>query len=103
MKGGSNEDITVLRVSVTGSKAGKRMKLEWEMVDLYDSERNMSSMAKTTGFPAVILTEWLARHRIAQHGIVAPECLFVGSQFDDFMQELNQHGVSIKYSEQPLS
>jgi lysine 6-dehydrogenase len=99
MKGASNEDITVLRVSVTGTKSGKAKKLEWEMVDLYDKDRNLTSMAKTTGFPPVILTEWLARKQISKTGIVAPECLLSGSQFDDFVRNLEGNGIDIKFNE----
>jgi lysine 6-dehydrogenase len=97
MKGGSNEDITVLRVTVTGTKDGKQTKLEWEMVDMYDSERQITSMAKTTSFPAVILAEWMAEGKIAKRGVAAIEDVIIGQLFDPFMQELSNRGIHISF------
>ncbi|MDZ5474077.1 saccharopine dehydrogenase C-terminal domain-containing protein [Bacillus sp. 31A1R] len=97
MKGESNEDITVLRVTVKGKKDGKSVKLEWEMVDLYDNEKNITSMARTTGYPAVILTEWLANGTLKQSGVVSIEELIIGDYFDPFMEELKQRNIHIKF------
>jgi lysine 6-dehydrogenase len=100
MKGGSNEDITVLRVTVTGTKDDKATKLEWEMVDLYDNEQNTTSMAKTTGFPAVILAEWMAEGKIAKRGVAAVEEIIIGHLFDPFMHELSIRGIHISFKEE---
>ncbi|MFM1651808.1 hypothetical protein ACI7RC_06880 [Brevibacillus sp. B_LB10_24] len=40
----------MVRVYVNGVKDGQNKRLEWEMVDMYDIERNITSMARTTGF-----------------------------------------------------
>lgn len=96
MKGGSNQDITVLRVVVTGKKDGRPARYEWEMVDLYDEVRGYTSMAKTTGFPAVIVTEWLAAGKIPERGFLAPEQLLVGDRFEPFMSELAGRGIVIQ-------
>lgn len=100
MKGESKEDITVLRVTVNGQKGGKKTKLEWQMVDLYDNDRNITSMAKTTGFPAVILAEWLAKGNLSQRGVVAIEEIIIGELFDPFMKELQHRGVNIVFKEE---
>ncbi|SDE67657.1 lysine 6-dehydrogenase [Paenibacillus sp. UNCCL117] len=100
MKGGSNEDITVLRVTVTGTRNGVRTKLEWEMVDHYDSERKITSMAKTTGFPAVILAEWIAEGKLEQRGVAAIEDVIIGRRFDPFVQELGRRGIPISFKEE---
>ncbi|QDR82651.1 saccharopine dehydrogenase family protein [Sporomusa termitida] len=100
MKGKSEEDITVLRVVVTGKRAGKPVRLQWEMVDLYDRERQMTSMAKTTGFPAVIIAEWLAEGKLAECGVIAPEQLLIGDRFAPFIAELKNRGIEIAYSEE---
>jgi hypothetical protein len=41
-------DITVLRVIVEGEKSGNWASYTFEMVDFYDTERKVTSMAKTT-------------------------------------------------------
>jgi lysine 6-dehydrogenase len=100
MKGGSNEDITVLRVTVTGTRGGERKKLEWEMVDHYDNERKMTSMAKTTGFPAILLAEWMAEGKLEKRGVAAIEDVIVGRHFDPFLQELGKRGITISFKEE---
>lgn len=100
MKGGSNEDMTVLRVTVTGNRGGKRTKLEWEMVDAYDSDRRITSMAKTTGFPAILLTEWMAEGRLDIRGVKAIEDVIIGRHFDPFVRELGDRGIAITFREE---
>lgn len=100
MKGRSNEDITVLRVTVTGTKDEKETKFEWEMVDMYDNEQNITSMAKTTGYPAVILAEWMAKGKIAKRGVAPVEEIIIGNLFDPFMQELSIRGIHISFKEE---
>jgi lysine 6-dehydrogenase len=95
MKGGSNQDFTVVRVVVSGRKGGQPARHEWEMVDLYDEERGYTSMAKTTGFPAVILTELLAEGLLPERGFLTPEQLLTGERYERFMAELSGRGVVI--------
>lgn len=95
MKGASNEDVTVLRVSVTGTKAGRPVRHEWEMVDLYDRERSMPSMTKTTGFPVVIFARWLAEGSVPERGVLAPEQLLATHRFGAFLSELAACGVEV--------
>ena len=77
MLGASHEDVTVLRVEVSGVKDGKPTKLTWEMVDLYDHERKITSMAKTTAIPAAIMAKWIACKKIIETGVVPIESLIV--------------------------
>ena len=96
MRGGSHRDATVLRVTVTGRRRGVSATLAWEMVDLYDDARQMTSMAKTTAFPAAIVAEWIASGRIKETGVIPPESLLIGDRFEPFMAELEKRGVNIR-------
>ncbi|MEK0316641.1 saccharopine dehydrogenase C-terminal domain-containing protein [Cohnella sp. 56] len=102
MKGGSNEDMTVLRVTVTGTRNGRKMKLEWEMVDAYDKERSITSMAKTTGFPAVQLTQWMAEGKLDKRGVAAIEDVIIGDVFDPFVAALGKRGIAISFKEEEI-
>ena len=101
MKGASNEDVTVLRVTVTGTKDGRSVRHEWEMVDLYDRERSMPSMTKTTGFPVVIFARWLAEGSVPERGVLAPEQLLATHRFDAFLSELAACGVEVSKRSAP--
>lgn len=96
LKGETEEDITVLRVTAEGLKDGKKTKLEWEMIDTYDKERKITSMAKTTAFPAVLLAEWLAEGKIKERGVVPVEEIIIGDKFAPFVEELGNRGIQIK-------
>ena len=77
MIGDSNEDITVVRVEVSGVKDGKSTKYTWEMIDGYDHERNITSMAKTTALPAALMANWIAMGKITETGVVPIESLII--------------------------
>lgn len=99
MTGESDEDITVLRVEVSGTKEGKATKYMWEMVDLYDHGRNITSMAKTTALPAAIMAKWIAKKKITDTGVVPIENLIVNGNFNPFIGELKELGINIEFSE----
>lgn len=102
MKGNSKEDITVLRVEVSGLKAGQQTKYTWEMVDFYDHERNITSMAKTTALPAMLLANWIAMEKIKEVGIVPIEKVIIGDRFRPFLEELKDLGIEIAFREEVL-
>ncbi|PWW32131.1 lysine 6-dehydrogenase [Cytobacillus oceanisediminis] len=102
LQGKSKEDITVLRVEVNGRKGGTQTKYTWEMVDFYDHERNITSMAKTTALPAMLLANWIAEGKIKEKGIVAVEELIIKDRFAPFMEQLNDLGIRIEFKEEVL-
>ena len=99
MVGKSTEDITLLRVEVSGIKGGKKTKYTWEMVDLYDHVRNITSMAKTTAFPAALTARWIAEKKLTDTGVVPIENLIINSKFDVFSEELRSLGINIEFNE----
>ncbi len=68
-------DITVMRVTVEGEKAGKAKRFDWSLVDRHDPETGLRSMPRTTGFPASIMTTLLARGTVSTPGVHPPELL----------------------------
>lgn len=51
--GPGEEEFTALRVEVEGLRDGRRERDTWELLDRTDPVRGETSMARTTGFPAV--------------------------------------------------
>ncbi|PKR86452.1 saccharopine dehydrogenase family protein [Heyndrickxia camelliae] len=98
LKGKSNEDITVVRVTVKGWKNGKPAQYEWEMVDFYDQNRQITSMAKTTSIPAMLMAKWIAEGKLDERGIVPPESIIVGDRFQPFIKELAEYGIDFKFT-----
>jgi lysine 6-dehydrogenase len=90
-------DLTVMRVEVSGTKGGKPVTYTWDLYDEYDPKTGYTSMARTTGFPNVIVARMLARGELRRPGVIPPELLGGDDRFFDTMLEgLRQRGVELK-------
>jgi len=92
---GKEKDVTLLRVTVRGTRGGSDITYEYEMIDCYDAIENVTSMARTTAFTGAIASMMLADHRIDEKGILAPESCFAGSTFKALFQRLAEKNVKI--------
>jgi lysine 6-dehydrogenase len=89
-------DITVLLVRVTGKSDGLDVQVTYNMVDVYDEEKKIASMAKTTGCTAAIVARMLARGDIPQKGIQWPVYIIKGKLFKELLSVLRARGDEIK-------
>jgi saccharopine dehydrogenase-like NADP-dependent oxidoreductase len=92
-------DLTVMRIVVAGTKAGAPRRLQWDLLDHYDPQSNVRSMSRTTGFPAAVMTRWLATGRVRRPGVHPPELVATEPQLlDDMLAELAKRGVTVSFS-----
>lgn len=90
-------DITVLKVIVEGTKAGKRTRLTYDLVDAYDPTTGVHSMARTTGYTATAAVRMLARGLFTDKGVFSPELVGQKKPCVDFLlSELRARGVIYK-------
>jgi lysine 6-dehydrogenase len=87
----SGPDVILLRVWLEGSKAGKKMRLSYEMLEKSDSK--FSAMMKATAFPAAIIALFLARGEISQPGVLRQE---EAVPLRKFVTELEARGLRIQ-------
>lgn len=99
LSGKSVEDITVVRVTASGKKNGKETTYIWEMIDYYDHDRGITSMAKTTAIPAMLMMNWILTGKVPETGIVPVEKLIIGDRFGEFISELREKGIKINQYE----
>jgi lysine 6-dehydrogenase len=90
-----DKDVTVLLVRVTGKSEGKDIDVTYEMVDEYDEEHKMTSMAKTTGLTAAIIARMLAQGTVKKKGIQWPVRVIRGELFEELLSSLRKRGVEI--------
>jgi lysine 6-dehydrogenase len=94
-KGFITDDLVVLMGWGTGSKDGKKKRIEIKMIDYADSATGLTSMARTTGFPATLVARMLIEGTIKETGIlrqensVPPEAMF---------KALAERGVRVEIS-----
>lgn len=99
MKLGKERDATLLRIIVEGKKSSKPTTHIFEMIDLYDSEKDYTSMGKTTSFPASIAAQMIASGKIAQRGSLFPEEIFQSELYQPLMDALKDRGVVVTHKE----
>ena len=87
-------ELTVMQVSVEGLVGGMTRRYTWDLYDEFDARTGMSSMARTTGFPAAIMARMLARGQVSLRGIIPPENVgAVTPLFEQLVKELASRGV----------
>ncbi len=89
----AGKDATLIRVMVEGWKGTESRKIEYEVVDLYDDATGLTSMMRTTSFPAAVTAMMMADGRITDRGVLTPErCI----PPELFIEELRSRGIDIK-------
>jgi lysine 6-dehydrogenase len=91
-----DRDITVLQVRVQGKKDDSHMCITYEMMDFYDEEKGITSMARTTGYTAAIVAQMIARGEISQKGIQWPVRVIRGHLFQQLMRTLKERGIDVR-------
>jgi saccharopine dehydrogenase-like NADP-dependent oxidoreductase len=89
-------DLTVMRVTATGTVGGKPRTRIWDLYDEADPATGYHSMARVTGFPCVIVAAMLARGELKRPGVAAPEALAADDRlYERMMAGLRARGVAI--------
>lgn len=93
---GDPRDLTVMRVIAKG----KRGSIVYDIVDRYDEKSGVTSMGKTTGYTASIVTQMLGAGQVGGKGVVPPEEGVRGRTVDKLLAELAKRGVKIERNDQ---
>lgn len=93
--GESEEEFTVMRITVTGvNHDGKTEKIAYELYDEYDHATQTSSMARTTGYTASAAANMILDGVFSKKGVFPPE--LIGDQdvcFNYVLNYLRERGV----------
>jgi saccharopine dehydrogenase-like NADP-dependent oxidoreductase len=96
-------EFTAMRVEVEGNVAGKATRHRCDLLDYTDPATGDFSMARTTGWPAILTAQALAQGNFALlqlgAGIVFPEMLALDASFMAHMfDSLSQAGVNLEFT-----
>lgn len=101
--GPGEEELTVLRVEIEGVREGERVRDTWELLDRTDPESGATSMARTTGFPAVAVARLVASGSWDLPGVHAPETLGADPEIaETILAEVRARGVRIDRRTEPF-
>jgi lysine 6-dehydrogenase len=94
--GEDERDMTVLRVEVSGRKAGREAKHSFHMVDYRDMEAGVLSMARTTGYTGSIVAQMVHGGKVKEKGIVFPEKLGADEGiFKQILEEYSKRNINV--------
>ena len=89
------QDLTVMRIEARNQKEG----LRFDLLDYYDPETGIHSMARTTGFTATIMLRALLNGLIKNTGVLPLEKLGGNHRLVDFVfKEFEKRGVKYQKS-----
>jgi lysine 6-dehydrogenase len=89
----SGKDATLIRTTVEGWKGTESRIVQYQVVDLFDDESGLTSMMRTTSFPAALTALMMADGRITERGVLTPErCI----PPEPFIKGLRERGIDIQ-------
>ncbi|MGD2122057.1 MAG: saccharopine dehydrogenase C-terminal domain-containing protein [Gemmatimonadota bacterium] len=97
------EDLTVMRVQVEGRIGDSVQRHTYELLDRYDKENNVSSMARTTGYTCTAAVRMVANGLYKEPGITPLELVGADAAcFDFLLKELESRGVRFQHQVEEL-
>jgi lysine 6-dehydrogenase len=89
---GTSPDVVLVRVTISGVRAGQQSTRTFELIDFYDGNTNITAMMRTTAYPTSVIAQLLASGVIDQRGVATPEqCV----PLEPFLEQLNQRGIGV--------
>ncbi|MBE0634654.1 saccharopine dehydrogenase family protein [Candidatus Bipolaricaulota bacterium] len=93
------QDLTVMRIQVSGLKNGKAAQYTYDLLDRFDAGSGTTSMARTTGYTATVVARMLAQGLYDIPGIHPPEHIGVLPECVDFiLAGLRERGIVYRES-----
>ncbi len=79
-----DEDHTIMKIVIEGMKDDKKLRYTYDMLDKYDREKRILSIARTTGYTCTSVAHILLEGKFTEKGIIPPE--FLGKHSDVYHQ-----------------
>jgi saccharopine dehydrogenase-like NADP-dependent oxidoreductase len=93
-------DLTVLRIVVEGQRGDEDVRRQFDLIDYFDDERQVASMARTTGYTCAAVARLVANGTFRRAGIVPPE--YIGREpvaYSAVIDTLAARGVTMSHTE----
>jgi len=98
--GTEEEELTVMKVIIEGEQNNSPKRVEWDLLDYFDTKTKTSSMSRTTGYTCTAAVHLIAKKLFTEKGVFPPE--LVGKDkncFDFVINYLKERGVKWKIQE----
>ena len=95
--GDDERDVAFIRIDARGLKAGRRIRIVYDLTDYRDLSTGLMAMNRTVGFTASIGAQMIVRGDIKRRGVLSPARDVDG---DALLGELRKCGMCISRSEE---
>jgi len=93
----SDRDITVMQVLISGWKGQTRMEYQFDLIDHFNDQKGISSMARTTGYTCTIIARQLLNGTFTCQGICPPELIGgIPGTYPNLISEYQKRGIKIR-------
>ncbi len=89
----NEKDVVLLKVISEGVKDNLQSKIEYTMIDYYDEIHGITSMMRTTGYPASIIAQMIEDGQIKDRGVFGSEEIV---PCKSFFEELSKRNIVIQ-------
>jgi len=92
-----DEDLTVMKIFIEGMKDDKKLRYTYDMLDKYDKEKRILSIARTTGYTCTAVAQIILEGKFKEKGIIPPELLGKHSEvYHQVIEYLRKRNVIFK-------
>ena len=67
------KDVVLMKTFAAGLKDGRKINVEYTMIDYYDEKNGITAMMRTTGYPVSIIAQMIEQEIITERGVYCPE------------------------------
>jgi lysine 6-dehydrogenase len=85
-------DMVAMRNIIAGTKAGKKIKITYDMLDQRDLETGLFAMNRTVGYTASIVAQMIVNGEIKKKGLLTP---VRDIPYKRFLEEIRRRGITI--------
>ncbi|MFC2086411.1 saccharopine dehydrogenase family protein [Bacteroidota bacterium] len=91
------EDITVMRIEISGTQNDKMKSHVIDLYDRYDKKTDTISMARTTGYTCTAVAKLVLEGKFSRKGMCPPEYLGVDEDnYNEIINYLQERGITLK-------
>ena len=90
------KDVVAMKIEVDGISDGQGTRYTYHMLDVFDEEKQITAMARTTAYTASIIAKLLLKGDIKEKGVVPPEKLGMSALVTDILNELKLKGIDVR-------
>ena len=94
-----DDKFTVMEIKIEGIEKGEKVRHTYYLLDHFDPETGLSSMARTTGFTCASAARLVLEEIFSENGVFPPEKIGARSNCYTFiLDNLAKHKVTFKHT-----